>query len=457
MIDEAGLPVTSIAEQTLGLPSPLREYQWNGVRFLTERDSALLADEMGLGKTVQVAVALSILFRASAISRALIVVPAALRLNWERELNRWAPELTVRRLQGDSSDRIACYRLPIQVLIGSYEQVRADAQVLCGEFQFDVVVLDEAQRIKNINARTALACRTLQRRKSWALTGTPLENSITDILAIYQFAMSGLLNAGMDRKSMLNRMAPFYLRRRKADVQPELPPIIEQEVPLEMTGMQKLTYERQWQGRMTNFIGGIAVSTVHLFALITRLKQLCNYEPISGESVKLEALQSICHDMGDSDRLIVFSQYVKTLSWVAGHLLSDMTLDIYHGGLNEADRDSMLLRFRTGPAPRVLLLSLRAAGVGLNIPEATDVVMFDRWWNPAVEAQAVNRAHRFGRTAPLHVFRFVVANSIEERILEILKKKGELFDQYVEKASIATVTPFTRRELLNILCIEQHG
>jgi len=164
----------AFAQKDLSLPNPLRQYQWQGVQFLIDQGSGLIADEMGLGKTVQVAVALSLLLPGCKRSRALIVVPASLRLNWERELLKWASNLSVRRLQGDAEDRAAQYRLPINVLIASYEQVRDDALNISSEVHFDVVVLDETQRIKNAGSDTALACRTLRRDRSWTLDLPPI-------------------------------------------------------------------------------------------------------------------------------------------------------------------------------------------------------------------------------------------------------------------------------------------
>lgn len=156
------------------VPSPLRDYQWNGVTFLLSADAALLADEMGLGKTVQTSIALRLALKSPDCNRALIVAPVSLRMNWEREIRRWAPELAVRRVLGNARDRAATYQLPYPVLITSYEQVRADAPLFTGDVHFDIVVLDEAQRIKNAGSGAALGCKMLPRTRSWALTGIPM-------------------------------------------------------------------------------------------------------------------------------------------------------------------------------------------------------------------------------------------------------------------------------------------
>lgn len=313
----------------LELPKPLRAYQWQGVQFLLDRNSALLADQMGLGKSVQVATALSIMFRAGNLKRALLVVPSSLKLNWERELAYWAPNLSIRRLLGDVEDRFANYQLPIDILIASYEQVRADALMLSNEVCFEVVVLDEAQRIKNSDSDTALACRILQRKRSWALTGTPIENRVSDLLSIYRFVYPGLLNASMNRSEILECMRPFYLRRNKTEVLSELPPIIMQDISLELSGQQKEAYDRIWATRNLAPQGVITrTSEVQIFALITKLKQLCNFDPDSGESVKLDALRVIVEELSSvEDKLIVFSQFVETLKWIQVHI-SDQILGI---------------------------------------------------------------------------------------------------------------------------------
>lgn len=439
----------ALAQKNLNLPSPLRPYQWQGIRFLLDQSSGLVGDEMGLGKTVQVAVALSLLLPSCDRSRALVVVPASLRLNWERELCKWAPNLSVRKLQGDAEDRLAQYRLPINVLIASYEQIRDDALVLSSEVRFDVVVLDEAQRIKNASSDTALACRLLQRDRSWALTGTPIENIVGDLVSIYRFVHPLLLDLGMSKPEMHARMKPFFIRRRKCDVLRELPPIIVQDVLLEMGTRQRQAYDRVWMSRHEQTIGGPQSA---LFAIITKLKQLCNFDPESGDSSKLEALMLAVEALSSTeDKLIVFSQYVETLQWLSSRLDSHVPYEMFYGSLSEDAKDTMIRRFNSEPGPRILLMSLRAGGVGLNLQGASSVILFDRWWNPAVEDQAIHRAHRFNREKILHVMRFLVADSIEERIAEVLQEKRALFEEYVNSAESASVPPLSRGELLRIL------
>jgi SNF2 family DNA or RNA helicase len=436
----------------LQLPSPLRQYQWEGVSFLARNDAALLADEMGLGKTIQTIVALRILFRGSVSRRALIIAPNALAYNWQREFTTWAPDMGVRRVMGTAKDRLATYQLPVQVLIATYEQIRSDALDMDADMTFDAIVLDEAQRVKNRHSRSALACRLLRRSRAWVLTGTPLENSVEDLVSIFVFLSPGLVDSGMPPVEVHRRIQPHFLRRRKKDVLSEIPPIIMQDMMLELTGTQEAAYTDLWLARRAQAKeNGVPVSDGTLFALITKLKQLCNYEPDSEESVKLDALSVLLEDCSEpEDKVIVFSQYVETLNFVSRHLGS-FPHDIYTGEQSQDEKDQVLAKFKRESGPRALLMSLRAGGVGLNIQEASTVVLFDRWWNPAVEDQAIQRAHRFGRSRPLHVIRFLVADTIEERINAILKEKRVDFERYVENAENAPVRLFTREELRKIL------
>ena len=421
-----------LGELSNSLPYPLRTYQWDGVDFLRSRQFALLADEMGLGKTVQTAVALK--SARDEFKRVLLIAPTSLCLNWQRELEAWASGLVVRRVIGNVNDRAMTYRLPIQVLIASYEQIRIDSSRFHGDVSFDLVVLDEAQRIKNINSGTNLSCRIIPRRRAWALTGTPLENQPRDLVAIYRFLKPQLLHASMPRSEMHEAMAGHFLRRTKAEVLADLPPILTKEVRLELGQAQRQIYDYIWDSRHRNIRRSEpAQESANMLAILTRLKQLCNFERESGESAKLDVILPLLDDVATNcEKVIIFSQYVSALEWLSERI--KLPLSIYHGGLDLDARERILDAFRKQDGPRVLLMSLQAGGVGLNLQEASMVILLDRWWNPAVENQAVQRAHRFGRETPLQVVRFLVEDSVEERILEILQEKEALFNEYVETA-----------------------
>ena len=342
----------------LNLPYELRPYQWEGIQFLVESEGVLLADEMGLGKTVQVAVSLEILWHKTQLSRALVVVPASLKLNWETELRRWAPSLSVQRVRGDADDRRAYYLLPINVLIVSYEEIRLDMMSSSNDVCFDIVILDEAQRIKNMHSKSSLACRLLKRNRSWALTGTPIENRLSDLISIFRFVKAGVLYQGLSRNEIHSRMRPFFIRRCKRDVLKDLPPIIDQEIPIELQGKQKDVYLRTWNNRGEGLdTSPGSFSSANLFAIITKLKQVCNYDRESGESAKLDVLMNILDGQAaEDDKIIIFSQYVDTLKWLAFQV-NDIPLEIYHGGLSQPEREKILDRFRNDPGPRCLFIS----------------------------------------------------------------------------------------------------
>jgi len=433
-------------ENSTNLPSPLRPYQWDGVNFLVDRKAALLADEMGLGKTVQAAVALRLSMVKHKYRRALIISPATLVMNWERELAKWSKELTVRRVIGNARDRLATYQLPIPVLIASYEQIRADAVKIATNIKFDIVILDEAQRIKNRNSRTNLACRLLQRKHSWVLTGTPIENSLEDLLSIFLFLNPNLLHSGMRPIEIHANVRNYFLRRRKEEVLAELPPKIIQEIPLELSTDQEEEYSNLWLQR-EEYLS----SEMSLLALITKLKQVCNFHPTTRQSTKCEMLKIILSDLTkQDDKVIIFSQYVDSLYKISDQI-KDFPHGFYHGGQSQEQKDENLKQFESESGPRALLISLMAGGVGLNIHTASTVVLFDRWWNPALEAQAINRAHRFGRDKPLHVLKFLVLDTIEEKIKALLESKSITFNEYIEKASNAELKFYTRDDLLRLL------
>lgn len=426
----------------------LRPYQRDGAQFLASSQSALLADEMGLGKTVQAAQAMRMLDGEGTIRRSLVVAPASLLTNWYHELVRWGPAVAVRSSYDlDATERATLWQLPIPIVVTSYDTLRADFLPRAPVKHFDLVVFDEAQRLKNPRTETALAARRLNADRCWALSATPLENGVGDLATLAQ--VLGLLPYGLVEPTiaaLIESLQGHFLRRRKIDVLPELPPVLTQEIPLRLSGHQLDEYQTMRSS------ADIANSdSIHLLALINTLKQLCN-RASDGSSVKLETLLEILNDPGIGDaRLIVISQYTETLDWLAQRLpVRCLQLD---GRMDYAARDATLEAFRQIPTPVVLLLSLKAGGVGLNIPEATHVILFDRWWNPAVEDQAIHRAHRFGRRLPLLAYRFRVIDSIEDKIVEISQTRQGIFDEVIEQelSERARSHRWAREDLLRML------
>lgn len=426
-----------MAGQSLDVPFHPFPYQLEGVAFLYPRFSAVLADEMGLGKTMQAITALRLLLRSGEIRQTLIVCPKPLVTNWQRELQNWAPEIPVVVVAGEQEKRRWQWELAdCPIRIANYELLVRDRDVVAQLNQtFDLVVLDESQRVKNAASATAETVRSISRRRSWALTGTPIENSASDLVGIFEFVSPGQLRKEMKPNQLGRAVSDYLLRRRKDDVLAELPPKLIRDAEVELTVHQRETYrlaEDEGVLRLTNLGDGLTIQ--HVFELVLRLKQICNFDTATGESAKFERLAADLEEVVASRRkAIVFSQWVSTLETLADRL-SAYRPALYHGKVPARDRDAVLERFRDDPDCPLLLISYGAGGVGLNLQFASYVFLFDRWWNPAVEDQAINRAHRIGATSPITVTRFLAVETIEERINEVLQQKREIFDAVLSGA-----------------------
>ena len=470
-----------LAERSLYMPCQPLPFQLQGVAFLYPRQAAILADEMGLGKTMQAITAIRLLFHTGQLRNVLVVCPKALATNWHREFRRWAPELPVMVIQGDQSRRAWQWQLPdVPVRIANYELLCRDRQWLerpagsplrrrrsrCREsdctasapVQFDLVVLDESQRIKNISATTSQVVRALARKRSWALTGTPVENSTGDLVAIFEFLAPGLLRSDMKPRQIGRAISDYVLRRTKDQVLKQLPPVLYRDAELELTAEQQHTYdlaEREGVLRLTEL--GQSATISHVFELVLRLKQICNYDPATGQSSKLERLRADLEEVAASGRkAIVFSQWVHTLQWLAERLRDFGPLQ-YHGRIPAAKREAILARFRDDRRCSVLLISYGAGGVGLNLQFCNYVFLFDRWWNPAVEDQAINRAHRIGAAGPVTVSRFLVLGTIEERIDRILQQKRELLETIFAHTDGPAQLGLTEEELFGLFDLNCPG
>jgi SNF2 family DNA or RNA helicase len=451
----------------LDWPAPLLDYQLTGVRALVERQRLLLADDMGLGKTVQAIAALRVLCHAGSVQSALLVVPASLLDQWRRELRRWAPELRVVVVRGSATDRAWQWKGPAHLKIVSYETLRADNESSAGwarHQQWGVVILDEAQKIKNAESATAHVCKLLDRRRSWAMTGTPLENKLEDLASILEFVdrdPGGEPPRYRPGPALLARHQELQLRRRKADVLAELPPKQVLRVSLPLLADQRMAYDRaEREGVMQLKAKGAEVRIQHVLELILRLKQLCNFNPASGSSAKA---QDICERLEvlveEGHRALVFSQFTDETFGVralARDLVSFEPL-VFTGDLSGPERDRIVRRFKTESWHRALVLSLRAGGVGINLQEASYVFHLDRWWNPAVERQAEDRSHRMGQQHPVTVFTYTCVDTIEQRIDEIISGKQALFDEIVDDVSIDLGAKLSADELFGLFDLDRAG
>ncbi|MYW63529.1 ATP-dependent helicase [Streptomyces sp. SID8379] len=482
LADPEGMePALQIA-QPAALAAELRDYQLRGLNWLARMTSlglgACLADDMGLGKTITL-IALH-LHRQTAPETAgptLVVCPTSLMGNWQREIERFAPGTPVRRFHGArrSLEDLAAG----EFVLTTYGTMRLDAAQLASA-SWGMVVTDEAQHVKNPFSATAKELRTIGARARVALTGTPVENNLSELWAILDWTTPGLLGrlgtfrtryaraieggkdpAAAERLAKLVR--PFLLRRRKSDpgIAPELPPKTETDRAVSLTKEQTGLYEAVVRETLAEISGADGFERRGLIVkLLTALKQICNHPAqylkedrprVAGRSGKLELLDELLDTiLAEDASVLVFTQYVQMGRLVERHLAArGVPTQFLHGGTPIAAREAMVQRFQDGEVP-VFLLSLKAAGTGLNLTRAEHVVHYDRWWNPAVEAQATDRAYRIGQTRPVQVHRLITEGTIEDRIAEMLVRKQDLADA-VLGAGEAALTELTDAELADLV------
>jgi SNF2 family DNA or RNA helicase len=444
---------TLLADSSLDFPFVPFPYQLAGTAFLFPRVGAVLADEMGLGKTMQAITAIRLLIRSGEIRSVLLVCPKPLVTNWQREFGLWAPELPVVAIEGDQDRRRWQWQLAdAPIKLANYEALNRDQRIVAGGgLHFDLVVLDESQRIKNRTSTTSQVVRSISRARSWALTGTPVENSSDDLVGIFEFVAPGHISPEMQPRAMGRAAGDYVLRRTKDKVLADLPAKLFRDAELELTPEQRHTYqlaEDEGVLRLTEM--GHEATIQHVFELVLRLKQICNFDPATGESAKLERLAADLEEVAASGRkAIVFSQWVATLQTLGRRLRRFGTLE-YHGQIPPGRRDAVIDRFRSDPERHVLLMSYGAGGVGLNLQFAGYVFLFDRWWNPAVEDQAINRAHRIGAEGPVTVCRFLTLGTIEQRINQILEEKREIFDTIFSDTNPHLHSGLTQQEIFGL-------
>ncbi|TCC17090.1 DEAD/DEAH box helicase [Kribbella sindirgiensis] len=441
-----------------GLQATLRDYQRRGVAWMAQLANlglgGCLADDMGLGKTIQV-IALHLQLKGRGPT--VVVCPSTLLGTWEREFERFAPGVPTRRYHGPG--RTLSDLAPDEVVLTTYGVVRQDHRVL-GEIAWGLAVADEAQHAKNPLSRTARALRTLPSATRIALTGTPVENRLSELWSILDWAAPGLLGT-LDRfrhdvavpverfhdeeaTARLGRVTrPFLLRRRKSDpgIAPELPQKSEHDVVVPLTTEQATLYQAVAKETLAKIEDAEGIARRGLvLSLLTQLKQVCNHPaqflhepgPLERRSGKLAALDELLDViLAEGESVLIFSQYVEMCRLIEAHLAARQVKTLFlHGGIGVRKREQMVEQFQSGEAP-VFLLSLKAGGVGLTLTQATHVVHYDRWWNPAVEDQATDRAYRIGQDRPVQVHRLVTENTLEDRIATVINAKRDLADAVV--------------------------
>ncbi len=475
------------ADPPPGLKATLRDYQLRGLAWLDLMTSlglgGCLADDMGLGKTITV---IALHLKRARTAPTLVVCPASLLGNWQREITRFAPGVPVRRFHGP--DR-TLEDMDGGFVLTTYGTMRSAAPTLA-QHTWDMVVADEAQHVKNPYSATAKALRTIPTPARVALTGTPVENNLSELWALLDWTTPGLLGPlksfrarharavengedeeAVDRLARLVR--PFLLRRKKSDpgIVPELPPKTETDHPVPLSREQAALYEAVVRESM------YAIETAEGMArrglvlkLLTSLKQICDHpalylkeetagttERLAARSGKLTLLDELLDTLlAEDGSALVFTQYVGMARLITAHLAGRaVPVDLLHGGTPVPERERMVDRFQSGATP-VLVLSLKAAGTGLNLTRAGHVVHFDRWWNPAVEEQATDRAYRIGQTQPVQVHRLITEGTVEDRIAEMLESKRALADAILGSGESA-LTELTNRELSDLVSLRRES
>ena len=425
----------------------LHEYQQVGVEWLAGRSAAVLADDMGLGKTAQAISALRRLFSRSPLNSALVVCPKQLMANWEDELAKWAPELSWSRLTAPTRWREQAWESlfnRVHLIITNYEQI-SSIHTFASDFQFSTVILDEAHRVRNANARVTSDLRGIARDRTWALTGTPFERAPSDvwtILSVVEPRRFNLTRMRRSEESIRARARPYVLRRMKRDLLPSLPPEIDEHETTELLPKQRDAYNRALTGFRT-------ASDHDRLAKLNELRSLCDFDKESGQSAKLERIVDILHAVVLSgEKAVVFSHLLYPLDML-GQLL-DLTSMGYiqlRGDQSILEREQAVAQFNQNVATSFLLASTRVGGEGLNLVEANHVVFVNRWWNPSANNQAKDRVSRMGQTRTVTVHSFTCRDTVEELLDEIIAEKGRLADIIIESLADPTSHPSVLNEV----------
>lgn len=483
-----------VEESTFTIPESLegtmREYQKYGYRWICTLQKngfgGILADDMGLGKTLQVICFLTNVFAedgdfqddTSGLRRCLIVCPASLVYNWKSELERFAPHLPVRMITGTAAERENLLRnlQDREIVITSYDLLRRDLEYY-EDCRFFVQIIDEAQYIKNHGTQAARAVKMIQAGFKLALTGTPVENRLSELWSIFDYMMPGYLYAyprfreeievpiiqqedERTAQRLQKMIRPFVLRRLKQEVLKDLPEKMEENLYARMEGEQKQLYDAHAE-RMRIMLDQeddavFAKSKLQILAELTRLRQICCdpgllFEQYAGGSAKLDmAVQLICDAVANGHKVLLFSQFTTMLERLTESLSREnITWHLLTGATAKEKRAEMVESFQYDDVP-VFCISLKAGGTGLNLTAADVVVHFDPWWNVAVQNQATDRAHRIGQKNTVNVYRLIAKDSIEEKIISLQERKRELADRILGGEGFDS-TGFTREELLELL------
>lgn len=463
----------------------LRSYQETGFRWLSYMYrlgfGACLADDMGLGKTLQVITFLSAMYNKHKKACVLLIVPASLLGNWEKEIKKFAPVLPFRVLHGHKAETMENSYLTEPVFLNITTYGMAQRMKKIANKEIDCLILDEAQAIKNPGTKQTIAIKRISAKHKIAMTGTPIENDLTNLWSLFDFLNKGLLGSSAEFKQFLaklpeqadgypklkNMIAPFVLRRLKSDkkIISDLPDKIEKTEYIQLSKKQIVLYRKQVHDLEKTLaeVEGVQRRGIVL-AAITKLKQICNHPAhflglesyTSNESGKFELLKTLCTTIYEKrERLLLFTQYKEIIPHLAKFLEAVFNAKgmVIHGGVPVAKRQQMVDEFNGEAYIPFMILSLKAGGTGLNLTSANHVIHFDRWWNPAVENQATDRAYRIGQSRSVIVHKFVSVGTIEEKIDEMIKNKTDLADSIIGTGE-RWITEMSDEALIDLMKLE---
>jgi len=463
-----------------GFKGDLRPYQkagYNWMNFLRQyRFGGCLADDMGLGKTVQTLAMLQNVKEQEEGGVNLLVMPTSLVYNWEKEAEKFTPKLKILNYTGVRRVKDVSLFVQYDLVITSYGLIRQDLDIL-EEFYFNYIILDESQVIKNPDSNIAKAVKQLKSSYKLILTGTPIENTTMDLWSQMEFLNPGLLGGKtffknnfqlpiekkqdeQQTKKLYTIIKPFLLRRHKSQVATDLPEKIESVRYCSMTEEQESAYEEVKSGYRNEIMnqieeGGLGKSQFLLLQGLTKLRQIANHpkmidESYKGESGKLKEISYMLENAINKDhKILVFSQFVKHLSIISSYL-KEKNIDYCYLDGSTKDREAQVNRFQNNESVKVFLISLKAGGLGLNLTKAEYVFLLDPWWNPAIEAQAIDRAHRIGQKNTVFTYRFITKNSVEEKIMLLQQNKRKLASDLITTEE-SFVKNLSKADIVSIL------
>lgn len=453
----------------VAIKAKLRHYQEEGFNWLVSLHKVsfgcILADDMGLGKTLQVITFLANLYKEDGGLPSLVVVPTSLIYNWKHEIDLFCPTLDVVVIQGLKKERTQLLNKKAQVYLTTYGQLRNDVEVY-QSMNFECIVLDEAQAIKNLTSLTSKVIKKLNKRMGIAMSGTPIENHAFELYSIFEFVLPHYFKNQDQFKRLIQEgdivpyINPFILRRTKKEVLKDLPDKIESNTYITMTKQQRKIYESfllHASKEMERLVAlGLQTHRLEFLSVLMKLRQAACHpslviEDYHGGSGKMEWLEQQLPEMvQEGHKVLIFSQF-RSLLTLVGETLNGMNIDYVQidGRVNARDRIERVQAFNQGKVP-VFLISLKAGGTGLNLATADKVIHLDPWWNPAVMMQATDRAHRIGQKNVVQVFHLVSENSIEEQVIKLQEKKRALFTQLIQEGS-NPLQALSDKELMDLI------